>query len=298
MAVVWEAILRGAQGFRRKVAVKRVLERFRGFPEITALFVEEARVGSNLQHPNIVQVLDFGADERGELFLVSELVTGPHLGTYVKSFGERQGAPWPMVAAIAVEILRALDAAHSLLDDSGRPAPILHRDVSPPNVLLDRSGIVKLADFGLARATDRGRITRPDIVKGKLSYLAPELVLGQDPSPQSDLFAVGVVMWEALTGERLFDADTDVAVVKLVREARVPLVVKRCPKLPLALAMVVHRALERDPQRRFASAREMLEVLTGELRIVPSPTDASALTRSVLDAERRLPPAGAVAGSP
>jgi serine/threonine-protein kinase len=288
MAVVWEAIVHGASGFRKRVAVKRVLERFRAYPEVTAMFVEEARVGAALQHPNIVQVHDFGQDERGDYFLVSELVSGPHLGSYVKSFGEQQGAPWPMVAAICIEVLRALDAAHSRIDESGRAAPVLHRDVSPANILLDRSGVVKLADFGLARAMDRGRTTRPDIVKGKLSYLAPELVLGKDASPQSDLFAVGIVLWEALTGEKLFDAETDIAVVKLVREARVPLLAQKRPSLPLALTSVVHRALEREPERRFASAREMLQSLTGELRILPSATDSGALARSVADASRRL----------
>jgi serine/threonine-protein kinase len=211
------------------------------------------------------------------------------LGDYVRGFASyRDGAPWPTIAAIAVETLRALDAAHTREDEKGRPAPILHRDVTPGNILIDARGVVKLADFGMARALDRARTTQPDMVKGKLSYLAPELVLGQDPSPRSDLFALGIAMWEALTGERLFDAGTDVEVVEAVRDARVPLLSSKRPKLPLGLATVVHRALEREPELRPASAREMLHAITGELRVLPSTTDSMSLAEGVRRAQETL----------
>ncbi|MEI9951821.1 MAG: serine/threonine-protein kinase [Pseudomonadota bacterium] len=201
MAIVWRARTLGAAGFFRNVAVKRIEASVRGFEEVTDMFVEEARVGAALQHPNIVQVHDFGEDEQGQLYLVTELVEGIHLGRYLSSFRDFQlETPWQLVTAIMIEVLRALEGAHGRLDERRELSPILHRDVTPGNILLAETGQVKLADFGLARAMDRGRMTRPNIVKGKLSYLAPELLLGLAPTARCDLFSLGVVMWEALAG--------------------------------------------------------------------------------------------------
>jgi serine/threonine protein kinase len=290
MAVVWRGIAHGASGFARPVAIKRIESQVIGFAEVVEMFVEEARVGALLNHPNIVQVFDFGQDEHGHYFLVTELVNGLHLGQWVKSHFEvaKRETPWPLVTAIGIEMLRGLEAAHARRAPDGTASPILHRDVTPPNILLDTGGIVKLADFGLARAMDRARMTRPNIVKGKLSYLAPELILGDAPSPATDLFSVGIVLWEALTGERLFNAGTDVDVVAQIREAKVPLLSLKRGNLPMALASAVHRVLEKDPARRFRSARDMLEALTDVLRVLPESTDAMALGRSVREAKSRL----------
>lgn len=289
MAVVWRAELRGAKGFSRPVALKRIEPSLRGTGEIEAMFVEEARVGSLVRHPNIVSVLDFGVDEHGDYFLVTELVEGLHLGSWVEAHRlARKETPWELVAAIGVEILRALDAAHSRRDATGQPSPVLHRDVTPPNILLDEVGVAKLADFGMARAMDRGRITRPNVVKGKVRYFAPELMQGQPATPQSDLFAVGIVLWEALTMSRLFDAETDVAAALLVREARVPLIGMKRANVPVTLSRVVHRALERDPKRRFSSAREMLTALRDLLRVLPDTTDSTKLAESVRQARAWL----------
>ena len=290
MAVVWRGIAHGASGFARPVAIKRIEAQVIGFAEVIEMFVEEARVGALLSHPNIVQVFDFGQDEDGHYFLVSELVNGLHLGQWVQSHFERgqRETPWALVAAIGIEMLRGLEAAHSRKAPDGAASPILHRDVTPPNILLDVGGVVKLADFGLARAMDRGQMTRPNIVKGKLSYLAPELLMGDAPSPATDLFSVGIVLWEALTGERLFNATSDVDVVAQVREAQVPMLSMKRKNLPMALTSAVHRALEKDPARRFRTAREMLEALTDVLRVLPDSTDAMALGRSVREAQGRL----------
>jgi eukaryotic-like serine/threonine-protein kinase len=291
MATVWRALTYGARGFRREVAVKRIHEQFGAFPEVIDMFVEEARVGALLRHPNIVQIHDFGKDESERYYLVTEWVEGLHLGDYVRSFvADGNDTPWSMVTAITVEVLRGLDAAHTRRDAQRRIAPILHRDISPPNILLDVGGVVKLADFGLARAMDRGRITRPDVVKGKLSYLAPELVLGDAPSVQSDLFGLGVVLWEALTGARLFDAGTDAEVIRSIAEGRVPLLSMKRPALPMRLTTVVHRALERDPARRFGSALEMLEALREVLRVIPDSTSGPVLARGIAEARDRLVP--------
>jgi eukaryotic-like serine/threonine-protein kinase len=286
MAVVWEGLVHGANGFRKPVAIKRILKQYRGYPDIVDMFVEEARVGAALRHPNIVEISDFGQDELGHHFLVTELVRGLDVGKLTRSYAA--GAPWTLVVAIAVEVLRALEAAHGRRDEQGQPAPIVHRDVSPPNILVDERGMVKLADFGLARALDGARRTRPDVVKGKLSYLAPEILLGHESSMASDLFSLGIVLWEALAGQRLFDAETDILVVKLVREARVPLLSARRPDLPLGIVTAVHRALEKQPARRFGSAREMRTELTRQLRMLPAPVDSAVLAQSVADARKRL----------
>ncbi len=289
MGTVWRALVYGASGFRRTVAVKRLNESFNDYPEVVEMFVEEARVGAMLRHPNVVQIHDFGLDGEGQYYLVSEWVEGLHFGDFLRSFqGVPGGAPWPIVTAIAIEVLRALDAAHSVKNDQGRPAPVLHRDVSPPNILLDVSGIVKLADFGMARAMDRGRITRPNVVKGKLSYLAPELLRGAEASVQSDLFSLGVVLWEAFAGRRLFDAPTDVEVLEMLKDPRVPLLCFQRPDLPMGLTTTVHRALERERQRRFDSALAMLESLREVLRVFPESTAGPALGSSIEEARRRL----------
>lgn len=289
MAVVWRALQRGAVGFARPVALKRVVPALGRSPEALALFAEEARVGALLRHPNIVALLDYAHDEQGEPYLVSELVEGLHLGDWVRAH-VRSGTdtPWELVAAIGIEVLRALDAAHSRLDVQGRPAGVLHRDVTPSNILLDETGIVKLADFGLARAMDRERMTRPDVVKGKAAYLAPELVRGDAPSPQSDVFAVGIVLWEALSALRLFAGENEVKSALLVRDATVPILSTKRAGVPLQISNIVHRALERDPERRFRTALDMMAALREALRVLPHTTDATALAASVKEARRAL----------
>jgi serine/threonine-protein kinase len=289
MASVWRALTYGAHGVRRGVAVKRVHEQLNDLPDVIAMFIEEARVGALLRHPHIVQIHDFGVDESQRYYLVTEWVEGIHFGDYLRSFAKLgQLAPWPLVTAIGVEVLRGLDAAHTLRSADGSITPVLHRDVSPPNILLDVVGVTKLADFGMARAMDRGRITQPDIVKGKLSYMAPEMAQGHDPTPQSDLFSLGVVLWEAYTGRRLYDGATDVAVLNQVREGRVPLLSAQSPGLPMGLTTAVHRALEREPARRFGSAQEMLEALRQALRVIPETTSGPVLARSISEARGRV----------
>src|SRR3954454_18386553 len=275
MAVVWRAAQRGPGRFARAVAVKRVLPELRNAPDIAAMFAEEARIGAELNHPNVVGVLDYGLDEFQEPYLVSEFVNGLDLGAWIRSHTNRGlETPWEIVAAIGIEMLRGLASAHGRVDARGQPSSVLHRDVTPGNILLDVSGVVKLGDFGLAKASDRERLTRPDVVKGKAAYLAPELVRGEPASPQSDLFGVGIVLWEALTGARLFLGENEIASALLVRDGRVPLLGVKRSGLPLQLLSAVHRALERDPARRFGSALEMLETLRGLLRVLPHSTDA------------------------
>jgi eukaryotic-like serine/threonine-protein kinase len=262
MATVFRAVVRGAAGFQRTVAVKRIRPEFRALRNYIDMFIEEARVGSELAHPNIVQVHDFCSSE-GSYYLIMEWVDGIDLGTMQGVF-HRLGRrlPWSVVVAISIGALRGLGAAHERRTSDGQPAPVIHRDVSPHNILVGANGVVKLTDFGLARARDRAySLTIPGTVKGKLSYLAPEVTLGKPNTAQSDLFSMGVVIWETLCGQRLFDARNDLEVFKKIRECVVPPLRQLRPDAPEALAEVVRRALSLDLKARYGSASEMIQDL-------------------------------------
>jgi serine/threonine-protein kinase len=255
--------------------------------EYLKMFVEEARVGSELQHANIVQVHDFGQDADGSYYLVMEWVEGISLRGYVHSHTELGlRTPWTLIAAIGIEALRGLGAAHERRKD-GQPAPVIHRDVSPENLLLGVNGVVKLSDFGFARAKDRlHRITEPGLVKGKVSYLSPEMAQGKPASVASDLFAMGVTLWESLTGKKLFPGEPYEAFRKILHKEIAPLQPLR-PDVPLKLLEVVGRALEPEPERRYATSGEMAGALADLLRAVPRISDSS-LGRNVIEARQRM----------
>jgi serine/threonine-protein kinase len=228
-------------------------------------------------------VHDFDRDDEGRYFIVMEWIDGIDLFGWISSFAGAP-TPWHEVAAIGVEILRGLGAAHERVDADGKPAPVIHRDVSPQNVLLSVQGIVKLADFGLARAADRATMTAPGTIKGKLGYLAPELVKRAPATPKSDLYSVGIVLWEALTGKRLFaGADAYEQIKKILANQVAPLREMR-PDVPLPLAEVVHTALSFDAADRFERAEEMQRALASLTKNHTEPTDDRALARSIRDA--------------
>jgi len=294
MASVWRAVTRGAAGFQRPVAIKRVLGNLAQDPHFLAMFIEEARVGAALQHPNIVQTLDFGDDEDGNYFLVMEWVDGMDLGRYLFAHrgSEADGgvAHWSYVVAIAIEVLKGLSAAHERTGDADAPAPVFHRDVTPSNILVGLNGITKLADFGLAKAMDRASMTRPNVLKGKLSYSAPELMSGGKPSAQSDLWSLGVVLWEALVGRKLFTGKNEIEVIMKVRQTRVLPIETLRPDLPSPLSLAVAQALATSPEERPASAREMGRMLAAILRTVPEAVDSEVIAASVRAARDRISP--------
>jgi serine/threonine-protein kinase len=288
MAVVWKAVARGAGAFQRTVAIKRIQAGRHADPSFIKMFEEEARVGSQLQHPNIVQILDFGRDEDGGYFLVMEWMEGLDMFQWVRSFPKAAArTPWPLVTAIGIETLRGLAAAHERVLDSG-PAPVIHRDVSPSNILLGTNGTAKLTDFGLARAMDRASMTRPNVIKGKLAYCAPELIGGAKPSARTDVFSLGVVLWESLAQRRLFTGKNDLEVLIAVRKCDVPSLMNERDDLPAALAEIIHESLVADPERRFQAAKEMARTLAAVLRASTEAADAEPLGASVRAARVRL----------
>ncbi len=292
MAVVWKGLMHGAAGFTRPVAMKQIKPELRHDDRQVAMFVEEARLGSCLLHPNIAQVLDFVDDEQGAFWLVTEWVEGLDLGSLLRYYRSRQERiPWPLATQVGIGALRGLAAAHERHSADGTPIPVVHRDVSPQNLLLGIGGAVKLSDFGLARARDRTHVlTIPGFIKGKLGYLAPELVSGQQATPQSDIFAMGSVLWEALVGHALFTGKNDREVLRTIHRGQVPPVNQERPGLPKLLVFAVGRALGRTPAERYPTAAAMAQDLEGALAgaLMSSLEIQLRLGRAVAEARRYL----------
>jgi serine/threonine-protein kinase len=274
MAVVWRATQHGDAGFARPVAVKQMHGHLAESRIYVDMFAEEARVLSSIASPNVAIIYDF-AEERGEYFLVMEWIDGVDLGSYIHYHTQHaEKTRWDLVTAVGIGVMRALAAAHERRGPDGQLTPIVHRDVSPHNVLITSEGMVKLIDFGLSLARDRGKeLTEPGIVKGKMSYLSPEIVGGQRPTPLSDQFAAGSVLWEALVGRKLFEGQTDYDVYKKLRDGQVQPLRPLRRDIPRELTAVVHRALSPNPSQRFASAREMAAQLSQVLRSHRAPKD-------------------------
>ncbi len=287
MATVYKALVIGAAGFQRPVAIKHIKPEYRAIKNYIDMFIEEARVGSELAHPNIVQVHDFFADA-GSYYLVMEWVEGVDLAGLIKFYRDHgQFVPWPLAVVIGVGTLRGLSAAHERIAPNGQPAPVVHRDISPHNVLLGINGVVKLSDFGLAKARDRAAsMTAPGTVKGKLSYLAPEVTFGKPNTVQSDLFGVGSVLWETLASERLFDGRTDIEIFKKIRACKIPPLTDRRTDLPPSLLAVLDVALSADPQNRFATAEEFAQALGRVMQEAVGVNPTSSLGAAVLAARQ------------
>ena len=290
MADVWRGRVRGDSGFVRDIAVKQMHGNLAVQPPYVAMFVEEARIGSMLQSPNVAEVHDFVHD-RGNYFMVLEWVEGIDLGTWIRwHVAREQETRWELVAAVAVGILRGLAAAHERTGPEGDPLPVVHRDVSPHNVLLTTRGMVKLIDFGLALAPDRQQeTTEPGIVKGKMSYLAPEIVSGGRPLEASDQFACGSVLWEALVGKKLFDGANDYETYTRLRDCVVPPLRPLRPDVPQPFLALIHHALAPQPDARFTTVREMARQIGTTLKKVQLRKDLhTVLARTVSDARDGL----------
>jgi eukaryotic-like serine/threonine-protein kinase len=287
MANVWRATMQGPGRFKRTVAVKHMHSNLKNNVQYREMFFEEARVGAELQDGNIVQTYDF-IEEGGEFFLIMEWIEGINLFTYIQYVNKiRSRTRWELAVAIGIGVLRGLAAAHEYVDESGTLTPILHRDVSPHNILISEKGMAKLIDFGLALASDRlSAPTPPDVAKGKLSYLAPEVLQGSRATHLSDQFAVGNLLWETLAGHRLFTGDTDREVFNKIIGGKIEPLNRLRPDVPRALHKVINRALHTDPGKRYTSARDMAIDLTNVLRTVKVHDDFYELLSQSVHAAR------------
>lgn len=290
MATVWRGVLRGAAQFETEVAIKRMLPSLADDPALVTMFVEEAKIASLLAHPNITRVFDLGVDEGG-FFLVMEWVEGIDFSRFVRAYLEAgELPPWSIALQVVIDALRGLSSAHERCDALGNRAPVVHRDVDPQNILIGLNGVAKLTDFGLAFAVDRARLTQPGMVKGKLAYVAPEILEGNEPTAQSDLYGMGVVLWEALSGERLFAGASDRETLVRVQKGDVPHLDQHRSDLPAALHEIVASALERRAGDRIQSADEMWECLEDVLLDEGIRTSPAVLGRAVADARGRIRP--------
>ncbi len=258
MATVHYGRLRGPVGFSRTVAIKRLHAQFAKDPDFAAMFLDEARLAARIRHPNVVPTLDVVA-EGGELLLVMDYVHGESLAQCLRAAGAAQmPIPIEVVSAIACSVLHGLHAAHEATRENGEPLSMVHRDVSPQNVLIGADGVPRVLDFGVAKAAGRVQTTRDGQLKGKLAYMAPEQLKSEaGVDRRTDVYAAGVVLWETLTRQRLFSGDNEGIVIRNVLERRVEAPSTVAAGVPATLDAITLRAVEREPSMRFATAREM-----------------------------------------
>jgi serine/threonine protein kinase len=279
MATVHYGRLIGPAGFARTVAIKRLHAQYAKDPEFVAMFLDEARLAARVRHPNVVPMLDIVTDS-GEMLLVMEYVDGLSLSVLLRALRAKgEAVPPALASAVLVGALTGLHAAHEATSEHGGPLSLVHRDVSPQNILVGADGVVRVADFGIAKAVGRLQTTREGHVKGKSSYMSPEQIRGREVDRRADVYAAGVVLWEMLTGTRLFAGETPLATMNAVLEdtVRPPSAVR--PDVPRALDVIVMRALSRSPKERFGTAREMAMDLEGAV-LLQSPRQIGSWVES------------------
>jgi eukaryotic-like serine/threonine-protein kinase len=265
MATVFLGRLRGGSGFARTVAIKRLHSHLARDPLFVGMFLDEARLAARIRHPNVVSTLDV-VNHEGELFVVMDYVHGESLSRIRSHLaGEGKKIPLAVIGAIVSGILQGLHAAHEAKDEDGHPLHIVHRDVSPQNVLLGADGVARVVDFGVAKAAGRIQTTADGQVKGKASYMAPEQIAGV-VDRRSDVFAASIILWELLTSHRLFTGDSQAETLANVLAAKVPSPRTFDSTLSASIEELVMAGLDAQPDRRFATAREMDQAL---LRAIP-----------------------------
>ena len=270
MATIHLGRLLGPVGFSRTVAVKRLHAQYAKDPDFVAMFLDEARLAARIQNPNVVQTMDV-VSEGDALFLVMEYIQGE---TFAKLWrvAQQEGTPIALsiISAVIGGTLHGLHAVHEATDEHGVPLGVVHRDVSPQNVIVGVDGTPRILDFGVAKAAGKLQHTRDGQLKGKLAYMAPEQLTGAPVARSSDIYAAAVVLWEAVTGTRLYDGDNDARVFARVLEGNPAPPSHLVPNLPMQLEDVVMRGLDRDPAKRFATARDMALALEAAVRSAPA----------------------------
>lgn len=285
MGQVYRAMLRGGPGFEKEVALKRVLRELGEDDEFVMRFGDEARIASTLSHGNIVQVFDFGEHE-GEFYLAMEFVDGPDLGTLLQAAHRaQQPVPRPAALYIAAEFCRGLAAAHQRRDARGKPTPVVHRDVSPQNIIVSRAGEVKVTDFGIAKAADNALRTKTGMLMGKVRYMAPEQARAEGVDARADVFAAGCVLFEMLAGRPLFDGPTPESVLLAVVQSPIPRISQVATNVPDGLDAILERALDREREHRYADGAALARDLERLLHVIApafSRDDLAALVRALV----------------
>jgi serine/threonine-protein kinase len=267
MASVWLARLVGTRGFHKPVAVKTLLPSVREDADAERMFQSEAAHASRIRHPNVVEILDLG-EEGGALFLVMEWIHGEPLSTVITRASKRGGVPLGIAVRIGAQVCAGLHAAHELTDEEGKPLGLVHRDVSPQNVLVGFNGMVKLVDFGIAKATaEATHLTEMGVVRGKVAYMAPEQMRFEKLDRRTDVFAVGILLYVLTTGRHPFKRDERNETVRAICSEDPPEAPTRfLPGYPERLERVVLKALAKNPDERYATAQELGEDL---MRTIP-----------------------------
>lgn len=274
MAEVYIADMLCQPGYSKRVAVKRVLPKLAQNHRFIRMFLDEARLGLLLNHSNIVHVFDVGR-ANGSYFIVMEYVNGVNLKEVHEFYTSRHALiPLEHTVAVTVEICRGLDYAHRLIDREGNLLHVVHNDINPANVLLSENGEVKLVDFGLSEAAVHVEKTDPDVVRGKFGYLSPEAAWGHGTDSRADIYAAGIILYEMLTGVKLFRGKTDLDSLNLAREARVPSPRQYNPDIPPSLEQVIYYALAKNPNDRCPNARQLGEALSQVLFEIGRPVDS------------------------
>ncbi len=295
MAVVYLAASLGPRGFSKLVVVKELKDEFSTDSEFATMFVDEARLAARLNHPNIVQTYEVeetgiqGPAEGWHFFIVMEYLEGQPL-SQVRSRLARLGAQLrDHQVRVLCNVLDALHHAHELADYDGRPLNVVHRDVSPHNIIITYAGDAKLVDFGIAKAADSSSQTRTGVIKGKLAYMSPEQAFGKPVDRRADVFSVGVILWEAITGRRMWKGSAEGAIAHRLSLGDIPKITDFVPEAPLHLKAICERALAPRLEERYPSAIAMRQDLEGYLAAIayrPAPRDFGALVSSAFAEER------------
>ncbi|MEM7355157.1 MAG: protein kinase, partial [Acidobacteriota bacterium] len=300
MAEVWRARRRGVEGFQKIVAIKKILSHLTGSADFVTMFIDEAKLAAQLNHNNIIQIYDLGKVSE-DFFIAMEYVDGKDLRSILTA-SESAKRPMPVGLGLLVisAVARALDYAHRKRDFEDRALGLVHRDVSPQNVLISYEGEIKLCDFGIVKAVAKASTTQMGALKGKLQYMSPEQAWGKTVDARSDIFSLGSVMYELFTGTKLFAGESEISVLDAVRECRVPSLRESVTDLPEDVERIALKALAKDAGERYQTAGEMeheIKAVLDTIKPTPSQKDLSAYLQELFAAAEESNGSSAVAGA-
>jgi TonB family protein len=289
MAEVFKARMRGVEGFQKIVAIKRILPHLTENDEFVTMFIDEAKLAAQLQHPNIIHIYDLGKLERS-YYIAMEYIDGKDLRSILRMLEEKERRlPLGLAMFIASRLAAALDYAHRKRDMQGREMVLVHRDVSPQNVLISFDGDIKLCDFGIAKAASKASHTRAGALKGKLQYMSPEQAWGKDLDHRSDIFSLGLVLYEMLTGRKAFAGDSELSILEQVRSPRIGALRDLDPAIPPEVERSLMKALKENREERYQTAAELgtdLNNILQSIRPAPGAGELGAFLSELLDREK------------